>query len=319
MRSTAPPLSADRGSRVYIAGHHGLAGSAIWRACRAAGFSDLVGSRSAEVDLRDRQATFDYLADIRPDIVVLAAARVGGIRANNTYPADFLSDNLQIQVNVMDAARAAGTDRLLFLGSSCIYPKFADQPIRESSLLTGALEPTNDAYAVAKIAGLMQVTANRRQHGLHWISAMPTNLYGPGDNFDPATAHVLPALIRRFHEAARDRADEVVVWGSGTPRREFLHADDLGRAVVHLLDHYDEADTINVGTGTDIPIRELAELIADVVGFGGSIVQDASQPDGTPRKLLDVSRITALGWRPTIGLREGIEETYRWYREHGGH
>jgi GDP-L-fucose synthase len=306
----------DRRARVYVAGHRGLAGSAIWRALAGAGFEDLVGARSSEVDLRDRAATFDYLLSTAPDVVALAAARVGGIVANNTYPAEFLSENLQIQVNVMDAAQAAGVERLLFLGSSCIYPKFAEQPIRESSLLTGALEPTNDAYAVAKIAGIMQVQAHRRQYGTRWISAMPTNLYGPGDNFDPENSHVLPALIRRFHEAAESGADSVVLWGSGTPRREFLHVDDLGRAIVHLLDVYDEPETINVGVGEDVTIRALAEIVADVVGFGGEIVQDTSRPDGTPRKLLDVSRLKALGWEPRIGLREGIESTYRWFVEH---
>jgi GDP-L-fucose synthase len=281
-----------------------------------AGFADLVGATSAEVDLRERGATFDYLLSTRPDVVVLAAARVGGIVANNTYPADFLSENLRIQVNVMDAAQAAGVQRLLFLGSSCIYPKFAEQPIRESSLLTGALEPTNDAYAVAKIAGIMQVQAHRRQYGVRWISAMPTNLYGPGDNFHPENSHVLPALIRRFHEAVEQGRDEVVLWGSGTPRREFLHVDDLGRAIVHLLDVYDDAETINVGVGVDVTIRELAETVADVVGYTGEIVQDTSRPDGTPRKLLEVSRIRALGWEPRIGLRDGVESTYRWFVEH---
>lgn len=307
---------SDRGARVYVAGHRGLAGSAIWRALVAAGVEDLVGAPSSEVDLRDRAAASDFLLANRPDVVVLAAARVGGIVANDTYPADFLSENLRIQVNVMDAAQAAGVERLLFLGSSCIYPKFAEQPIKESSLLTGALEPTNDAYAIAKIAGIMQVQANRKQHGLRWISAMPTNLYGPGDNFHPENSHVLPALIRRVHEAVEQGRDEVVLWGSGTPRREFLHVDDLGRAIVHLLDVYDEPETINVGVGDDVTIRELAEVVADVVGFRGEIVQDLTRPDGTPRKLLDVSRIRALGWEPVIDLRDGIASTYRWFVEH---
>jgi GDP-L-fucose synthase len=306
----------DRRARVYVAGHRGLAGSAIWRALSAAGFGDLVGARSSEVDLRDRAATFDYLLSTRPGVVVLAAARVGGIVANSTYPAEFLSENLQIQVNVMDAAQAAGVQRLLFLGSSCIYPKFAEQPIRESSLLTGALEPTNDAYAIAKIAGIMQVQAHRRQYGVRWISAMPTNLYGPGDNFDPENSHVLPALIRRFHEATASGAASVVLWGSGTPRREFLHVDDLGRAIVDLLDGYDDPETINVGVGEDVTIRELAETVADVVGFTGETVQDTSRPDGTPRKLLDVTRLRGLGWEPRIPLREGIASTYRWFVEH---
>ncbi len=275
-----------------------------------------IGASSAEVDLRERPATFDYLLATRPDVVVLAAAKVGGIVANDTYSADFLSENLRIQVNVMDAAQAAGVERLLFLGSSCIYPKFAEQPIRESSLLTGPLEPTNDAYAIAKIAGIKQVQAHRKQHGVRWISAMPTNLYGPGDNFHQEHSHVLPALIRRFHEAVEEGRDEVVLWGSGTPRREFLHVDDLGRAIVHLLDVYDDPETINVGVGSDVTIHELAETVADVVGFQGRITLDPSRPDGTPRKLLDVSRINALGWEARISLREGIASTYRWFVDH---
>jgi GDP-L-fucose synthase len=231
---------------------------------------------------------------------------------------DFLSDNLRIQVNVLDAALAVGVNRLLFLGSSCIYPKFAAQPIRESSLMTGELEPTNDAYAVAKIAGLTQVGAVRRQYGMAWISAMPTNLYGPGDKFDPETSHVLPGLIRRFHDAKQAGSEQVELWGSGTPRREFLHSDDLGSAAVCLLDSYDSPEIVNVGTGRDISIRELAEMVADVVGFEGRIVQDTSRPDGTPRKLLDVSRINSLGWRPTIGLRSGLKSTYQWFLENYG-
>jgi GDP-L-fucose synthase len=308
------PLARD--ARVYVAGHRGLAGSAIWRAMQKAGFHNIFGASSGEVDLRDRDAAFSYVHSVRPEIVVIAAARVGGILANKTYPVDFLSDNLRIQVNVMDAALAAGVGRLLFLGSSCIYPKFAEQPIKESSLMTGELESTNDAYAVAKIAGLTQVSAVRRQYGLAWISAMPTNLYGPEDNFDPETSHVLPGLIRRFHEATRDGREQVELWGSGTPRREFLHSDDLGSAVVSLLDRYDSDETINVGAGQDISIRELAETVADVVGFKGRIVLDMSRPDGTPRKLLDVSRIGSLGWHPEIGLRSGLESTYRWFVEH---
>jgi len=275
----------------------------------------LIGIGSEKLDLRDRIAVFDFMQAIRPDVVILAAARVGGIMANNMYPAEFLSENLRIQVNVMDAAQAADVDRLLYLGSSCIYPKHAEQPIRESSLLTGPLEPTNDAYAIAKIAGVIQTQAHRRQYGVHWISAMPTNLYGPGDNFDPETAHVLPALIRRFHEAAELGADTVSLWGTGTPRREFLHVDDLGRAIVRLLEVYDESEPINVGAGKDISIRKLAEIVAEVVGFSGEIVQDTSRPDGTPRKLLDVSRLNSLGWEPRIPLREGIETTYRWFIE----
>jgi GDP-L-fucose synthase len=308
------PLPLD--ARVYVAGHRGLVGSAIWRHLTARGHTALIGRTSAELDLRDRAAVEAFFAASRPEYVVLAAARVGGIVANSTYPAEFLSDNLRIQVNVLDAARAVGVSRLLFLGSSCIYPKFAPQPIPESSLLTGPLEPTNDAYAIAKIAGVLQVQALRREYGASYISAMPTNLYGPGDNFDLETSHVLPALIRRMHEAVVGSAPSVTLWGTGTPRREFLHVDDLARACVHLLETYDDPSPINVGVGEDVSIRELAELVASVVGYGGTIDWDTSKPDGTPRKLLDVSRINALGWKADIGLRDGIEATYRWYLEH---
>ena len=313
-RTAIAPL--DRGARVYVAGHRGLVGSAIWRHLTDQGFTDLVGSSSSQVDLRDRDQTFAFFAAHRPDVVIDAAAKVGGILANNTYPADFLSDNLRIQVNVMDAAKDHGVEKLLFLGSSCIYPRLADQPIHESSLLTGPLEPTNDAYAIAKIAGILQVQANRRQHGRHWISAMPTNLYGPGDNFDPQDSHLLPGLIGRFHQAAVSKADQVVVWGTGTPRRELLHVDDLAEAALFLLESYDDDQTINVGVGEDVTIRELAEIVADVVGFDGELVQDPTKPDGTPRKLLDVSRINDLGWRARTPLREGIASTYAWYLEH---
>jgi GDP-L-fucose synthase len=306
----------DRGSKVYIAGHRGLVGSAIWRHLHEQGFTSLVGATSSEVDLRDREATNAFFERERPDVLIDAAAKVGGILANSTYPADFLSDNLRIQVNLMDAAREAGVERLLFLGSSCIYPKFAEQPIKESSLLTGALEQTNDAYAIAKIAGIMQVQANRRQHGRHWISAMPTNLYGPNDNFDPQSSHVLPALIRRFHEAKEGRAGEVVLWGTGTPLREFLHVDDLATATLFLLENYDSPETINVGTGIELTIRGLAEIVAEVVGYEGELAQDPSKPDGTPRKLLDVSRINDLGWKAKVPLRQGIASTYVWFLEH---
>jgi GDP-L-fucose synthase len=305
-----------RDSRVFVAGHRGLVGSAVWRHLEARGFTSLFGATSHELDLRDREATMRYLHDVRPEVVVLVAGRVGGILANNTYPAEFLSDNLRIQVNVMDAAHEVGVERLLFLGSSCIYPKFAEQPIRESSLMTGALEPTNDAYAIAKIAGILQVQAHRRQYGASWISAMPTNLYGPGDNFDLAIGHVLPSLLRRFHEASQRGDDEVVLWGTGSPRREFMHVDDLASAMLFLLENYDEYDTINVGVGEDITIREVAQIVAEVVGFRGVIVQDTSKPDGTPRKLLDTSRINALGWRPQIALREGLTDTYKWFLDH---
>ena len=305
------PLGAE--TPIYVAGHRGLAGSAVWRALEARGCANLIGARSAEVDLRDRDAAFAFVGKHRPEVLVVAAAKVGGILANDSYPAEFLSDNLRIQVNLMDAAREYGVGRLLFLGSSCIYPKFAAQPIKESSLLTGALEPTNDAYAIAKIAGIMQVQAIRKQYGLPYISAMPTNLYGQGDNFDPQNSHVLPALIRRFHEAKESGAHQVTIWGSGTPRREFLHVDDLASAVVFLLEHYDSPETINVGTGVDVTIRELAESVAEVVGWEGDLVFDTSKPDGTPRKLLDVSRLLDLGWRPAIGLSEGLAATYRWF------
>jgi GDP-L-fucose synthase len=306
----------NRDSRVYVAGHRGLVGSAIWRRLEAEGFSQLIGATSAELDLRDRDKTFAFFAEHRPEVVIDAAARVGGILANRDHPTEFLSDNLRIQVNVMDAALEARTPRLLFLGSSCIYPKYADQPIRESSLLTGELEPTNDAYAIAKIAGIMHVQAVRRQHGLRWISAMPTNLYGPNDNFDLTSSHVLPALIRRFHDAKSEGTAEVVLWGTGTPRREFLHVDDLADACLHLLEHYDEPGPINVGVGKDVTIRELAETIARVVGYDGAIGIDPSKPDGTPRKLLDMSRLGALGWKPGIDLEDGVASVYAWYLDH---
>lgn len=302
--------------RIYVAGHRGLAGSAIWRHLESEGFDNLIGASSSDLDLRDRGATFAFLREVQPDVVIDAAARVGGIHANDTFSADFLSDNLQIQGNLMDAANAVGVQRLLFLGSSCIYPKFAEQPIKESSLLTGELEPTNEAYAIAKIAGIMQVQAYRKQFGRHWISAMPTNLYGPGDNFHPQNSHVLPALMRRLHEAKINGDPAVVIWGTGTPLREFLHVDDLARAALFLLENYDSPTTINVGVGHDLSIRALAELVANVVGYEGELVMDPSKPDGTPRKLLDVSRITELGWTARIGLREGIASTYEWYLSH---
>jgi GDP-L-fucose synthase len=300
---------------IYVAGHRGLAGSAIWRALEKQGYTNLVGFPSSEVDLTDRASVFRTLSDVRPDVVIDAAAKVGGIHANNTYPADFLSQNLQIQTNLMDAANEVGVERLLFLGSSCIYPKFAEQPIREASLLTGALEETNDAYAIAKIAGIMQVQASRRQFGRRWISAMPTNLYGPGDNFHPENSHVLAALLRRFHEATQTGAREVVIWGSGTPLREFLFVDDLADAVIFLLQNYDDPETINIGSGQEVTISDLARMIADVVGFDGDIAHDTSKPDGTPRKVLDTSRLEKLGWTAPTQLRDGIEQTYAWYVE----
>jgi GDP-L-fucose synthase len=311
MATPLAPLTDD--TPIYVAGHRGLAGSAVWRALEQRGCRNLVGASSSEVDLRDRDAAMSFVGKNRPEVMVVAAAKVGGILANDTYPAEFLSDNLRIQVNLLDAAREYGVQRLLFLGSSCIYPKFAEQPIKESSLLTGALEPTNDAYAIAKITGIMQVQAIRKQYGLPYISAMPTNLYGPGDNFDARNSHVMPALIRRFHEAKQSNATEVAIWGSGTPRREFLHVDDLAAALILLLECYDSPDTVNVGTGVDVTIRELAETVADVVGWEGKLVFDTTKPDGTPRKLLDVTRLQDLGWRATIGLQEGIQNAYDWF------
>jgi len=310
------PGPLDRAAPVYVAGHRGLVGSAIWRRLTAAGFTTLLGRTSAELDLRDRDAVFAFFAAERPRHVILAAARVGGILANATSPVDFLSDNLRIQVNVMDAAAAHGVERLLFLGSSCIYPRLAPQPIKEEYLLTGPLEPTNDGYAIAKIAGIVQVQAVRRQYGLPWISAMPTNLYGPGDNFSSTTSHVLPALIRRYDDAVRTGATTVTNWGSGTPRRELLHVDDAADACLFLLEHYDGSGHVNVGVGADISIRELAALVANAVGYHGEVRWDTSKPDGMPRKLLDVSRLAAAGWTPRIGLREGIADTVAWYRAH---
>lgn len=306
----------DRSASFFVAGHRGLVGSAIWRTLGGAGFERLIGRSSGELDLRDRAAVFAFFAEAKPRYVVLAAAKVGGILANSTYPVDFLSENLRIQVNVLDAALEHGVERLLFLGSSCIYPKLAPQPIKEEYLLTGHLEPTNDAYAIAKIAGIVQIQAVRRQHGLPWISAMPTNLYGPGDNFSPQGSHVLPALIRRFDEARRSGAESVTNWGTGSPRREFLHVDDMASACLHLLENYDGPDQVNVGTGEDSTIREIAEIVADEVGYDGRIEWDTTKPDGTPRKLLDVTKLRQSGWEPMIGLRDGIASTVQWYREH---
>jgi len=314
MPAEFPRLAED--TPIYVAGHRGLAGAAIWRALERRGCTNLVGATSQEVDLRDRDATTAFVRKNRPQVMVVAAARVGGILANSTYPADFLSDNLRIQVNLLDAAAEHDVERVLFLGSSCIYPRLAEQPIREDSLLTGPLEPTNDAYAIAKIAGIMHVQAMRRQHGRRWISAMPTNLYGPGDNFHPESSHVLPALIRRFHEAKEAAAPRVTIWGSGRPRREFLHVDDLADAACFLLEHYDDPAPINVGTGVDLTIAELAALVADVVGWRGELAFDTGKPDGTPRKVLDVGRLRELGWSPATDLRTGIESTYAWFVAH---
>jgi len=318
MSSTVPfsAVRLDRDATFYVAGHRGLVGSAIWRHLGSQGFTHLVGRTSAELDLKNRDAVFSYLAEAKPRYLVLAAARVGGILANDTYPVDFLSDNLRIQVNVMDAAIEAGVQRLLFLGSSCIYPRLAPQPIKEEYLLTGHLEPTNDAYAIAKIAGILQVKAVRRQYGLPWISAMPTNLYGPGDNFSPTGSHVVPALIRRYDEALKSGVNSVTNWGTGAPRREFLHVDDMAAACLHLLEHYDGSDQVNVGTGSDVTIKEIALIVADAVGFAGETDWDTSKPDGSPQKLLDVSKLAQAGWTSQIGLQEGLQSTVEWYRNH---
>ena len=305
----------ETGSRIYVAGHRGLAGGAILRALKGAGFRELITRSHAELDLCSQAAVEAFFATERPEFVFLAAAKVGGIQANNTYPADFIGENLQIQTNVIHAAWRAGVQKLCFLGSSCIYPRLAPQPIREEHLLTGPLEPTNEWYAIAKIAGIKMCQAYRRQHGFNAISLMPTNLYGPGDNFDIENAHVLPALLRRFDEARERGAAELVVWGTGTPRREFLHADDLASAALFMMQRYESGDIVNVGTGTDVSIAELAALIKEVTGFKGALRFDPSRPDGAPRKLLDVSRARALGWQASIGLEDGLRRTYDWFRQ----
>lgn len=298
---------------IFVAGHRGLVGSAIVRRLEAEGAGNLILRSRAELDLRDQQAVEAFFTTARPDYVFLAAAKVGGILANSTYPADFLYDNLAVQTNVIHAAWRHGTKKLLFLGSSCIYPRLAPQPMDESLLLTGPLEPTNAPYAVAKIAGIHMMEAYRRQYGFQGVSLQPTNLYGPGDNFDPQASHVLPALIRRFHEAREAGLEEVVIWGTGTPLREFLHVDDLADAAVYLMRNYDEPGIVNVGSGEEISIGDLARLIAEIVGYRGRIGFDVSKPDGMPRKLLDLRKLHGLGWRSRIGLREGIEATWRWY------
>ncbi len=298
---------------VYVAGHRGMVGSAIVRLLEQSGTGPLLLATRQELDLTDQAAVDAYFAANKPGTVYLAAARVGGILANDTYPADFIRDNLLIQTNIIDAALRHGTRKLLFLGSSCIYPKHAPIPIHEDALLTAPLEPTNEWYAVAKIAGIKMIQAYRRQHGFNGISVMPTNLYGPNDNFDLETSHVLPALLRKFHEAKMNDDDHVVVWGSGKPRREFMHVDDVAAACVHLMDTYDGDGIVNIGTGKDIEIGELAALIAEIVGFDGELVYDTTKPDGTPEKRLDVSRLHDLGFSASIELRRGIESTYRWY------
>ncbi len=301
---------------VFVAGHKGLVGSAICRRLEADGVRPLVASRS-ELDLTDQGGVDSWFSSNKVDQVYLAAAKVGGIHANDTYPAEFLRDNLVIQSNIIHSAWQSGVKKLLFLGSSCIYPKLAPQPMPEDSLLTGALEPTNEWYAIAKIAGIKMCQAYRKQYGFDAISVMPTNLYGPGDNFDLENSHVLPALIRKFHEARENQSNVVTLWGSGTPRREFLHVDDLADACVFLMKSYSDSEIINAGWGRDISIMELAELVQDIVGFEGEIELDSSKPDGTPRKLLDTARLSGLGWSPSISLRSGIESTYRWYLENG--
>jgi GDP-L-fucose synthase len=303
-------------SKIYVAGHLGLVGSAVVRALRARGYKNLILVAHREMDLTDQRSVSAFFERERPEAVIMAAARVGGINANNTRPAEFIRDNLLIQDNVIDAAYRAGVAKLVFLGSSCIYPKLAPQPIKEDSLLTGPLEPTNQWYAIAKIAGVKMCQAYRRQYGFNAISLMPTNLYGPGDNFDLQNSHVLPALIRRFHEAKLRGDASLTVWGTGTPRREFLHVDDLADAVIYLLNTYDDEAIVNIGWGEDVTIRELAEVVASVAGFRGRLEFDPSKPDGTPRKLLDTSRLTALGWVPKIKLRAGIEDTYAWFKDH---
>ena len=300
--------------RIFVAGHRGMAGSAICRALQGAGYPQILTASRAELDLENGPAVERWFAEHQPTVVVLAAAKVGGIHANNTYPADFLLENLKIQTNVIETAWRSGVRRLLFLGSSCIYPKFAEQPIKEEALLTGSLEPTNEWYAIAKITGLKLCAALRRQYGFDAISLMPTNLYGPGDNYHPTNSHVLPALIRRFHEAAQDNSPSVTCWGTGTPLREFLHVDDLGEACVFALEHWDpgspdELQFLNVGTGVDLSLRELAEAVAAATGYQGEIHWDTSKPDGTPKKQLDVSRLAALGWRARIPLAEGVTST----------
>ncbi|KIQ11790.1 GDP-L-fucose synthase family protein [Rhodococcus sp. MEB064] len=315
--SSFVPGPLDRDEPLYIAGHRGLVGSALWRHFEDQGFTSLIGRTSSELDLRNRGQVFDFFAESAPSTVVLAAAKVGGILANDTYPVDFLSENLQIQVNVLDAALANGVRRVLFLGSSCIYPRSAPQPIREEYLLTGTLEPTNDAYAIAKIAGILHIQSVRRQYGLPWISAMPTNLYGPGDNFSRSGSHVMPALIRRFEDAIADGSDDVTNWGSGAPRREFLHVDDMASACLHLLEHFDGPQQVNVGTGVDHSIAEISDMVATAVGYNGRVNWDTSKPDGTLRKLLDVTTLTDSGWSPSVDLADGIAGVVDWYRAAG--
>jgi GDP-L-fucose synthase len=300
---------------IFLAGHRGLAGSAILRALRRQGYPNVLTRTREELDLEDPSAVREFLRATKPEVVIIAAAKVGGIQANDRYPVEFLLQNLLIQNNLISGSYEAGVRKVLFLGSSCIYPKFAPQPIPEESLLTGPLEPTNEAYAIAKIAGIKLCQAYAREYGANFISVMPTNLYGPGDNFNLETSHVLPALLRKAHEAKVNRASELVVWGTGTPRREFLHCDDLAEALLFLLDHYDQPEIINVGWGKDVSIRELSEIICEITGFSGKLRFDQTKPDGTPQKLLSTAKLRKLGWEPKINLDEGIRHTYQWFLE----
>ncbi|CAA2976846.1 GDP-L-fucose synthase 2 [Olea europaea subsp. europaea] len=309
------PTPIDKSAPIFVAGHRGLVGSAVVRRLQSLGYTNLLLRTHSELDLTIQSAVDDFFASHKPSYVILAAAKVGGIHANNTYPADFITINLQIQTNVITSAFKHNTTKLLFLGSSCIYPKFAPQPIPENALLTGPLEPTNEWYAIAKISGIKMCQAFRLQHSFDAISAMPTNLYGPNDNFHPENSHVLPALLRRFHEAKVNNVAEVVVWGSGKPLREFLHVDDLADAVVFLMENYSGMEHVNVGSGKEVSIRELAELVKDVVEYKGEIVWDSSKPDGTPRKLMDNSKLAEIGWEAKISLRDGLRDTYKWYLE----
>ena len=303
----------NKEDKIYIAGHNGLVGSSILRALQNEEYVNLITRSHKELDLLRQQEVEDFFKSENPDYVFLAAAKVGGIHANNSCPADFIRDNLLIQTNVIDAAYRSNVKKLVFLGSSCIYPKLAPQPMKESYLLTSELEPTNEWYAIAKIAGIKMCQAYRRQYGFNAISLMPTNLYGPGDNFDLETSHVLPALIRKFHDAKINNSSEVVVWGTGTPKREFLHVDDLADAALFLMENYNDEEIINVGTGKDITIADLSKLISEVTGYTGNIVYDMTKPDGTPQKLLDISKIQKIGWSPKVSLREGLEKTYEWF------
>jgi GDP-L-fucose synthase len=314
MNASCKPVS--RHDIIYVAGHRGLAGSAICRALKRAGYANIIGETHQRLDLTQARAVDRFFDQARPKVVILAAARVGGIIANSTYPADFIRDNLLVQTSVIDAAHRFGTSKLVFLGSSCIYPKFAAQPMREEYLLTGELEPTNEAYAIAKLAGIKMCQAFRRQYDFDAVSVLPTNLYGPNDNFSEHTSHVIPGLMRRMHDAKHSGASEFSVWGSGTPRREFLHADDFAAAIVTVMERYSAEEPINIGYGEDITIADLARTLRDVTEMPAEIRFDTSKPDGTPRKLLDTSRINALGWAPKVGLAEGLAETYRWYCEH---